>query len=73
MGYRIVRKKIEGETMYVIMDEDGEAISEWDDLQEARSELHDLNAYPDVVDFMNTRTAIGTGCGDDEETEEEAR
>jgi hypothetical protein len=57
MSYRIVKKKIDGTPMYVIIDDSGEQISEWEDLQEARSELHDLNAYAeDCVDFMARST-----------------
>ena len=53
MSYRIVRMKVLGEIMYVITDADGDRISEWEDLDEARAELHDLNDYAeDVVDFM---------------------
>lgn len=72
MGYRIVKRKIEREIMYVITDSDGEEISEWEDLEEARAELHDLNDGPqDVVDFMNTCTpGLGTKDGDDEDLED---
>jgi hypothetical protein len=56
MSYRIVRKKIEGDIMYAIIDSDGEQISEWDDMDDARQELFDLNENVDVVDFFAAST-----------------
>lgn len=65
MSYRISKKKLDGVWVYVISDSDGEEISEWEDLEEARAELHDLNDYAeDVVDFM-ARSTPGTGAEED--------
>ncbi len=68
MGYRMIKRKSEGETMYEIVDADGVSVSEWEDLEEARAELHDLNDYAqDVVDFMASSTpGQGRDSGDDE-------
>lgn len=72
MGYRMIKRKDHGETMYEIVDSDGVTVSEWDDVEEARAELHDLNDYAqDVVDFMQTSTpGLGSEAGDDEDTDD---
>lgn len=53
MSYRIQKIRNDGEIVYQIVDSDGIEVSSWEDLEEARSELHDLNSYAeDVVDFF---------------------
>ncbi len=52
MNYRIVKRRLQGEIMYVIVDDNGDEISEWEDKDDARQELFDLNEAVDVVDYM---------------------